>query len=90
MLDGKPTIVYKHWRVKFVLALLAAGITGCAHEQLSTPSGAGVSGGIGRTSTSVTQAQRYNDVAVIHNANAATRVQRIEAKAAVIEKYWGK
>lgn len=74
--------------MRFILALAAAGIIGCAQSPLSTPSGEGVTGGIGRTSTSVSQAQKYNDVAVTHNANASTNVQRIEAKAAVIEKYW--
>lgn len=63
---------------------------GCAHQQLVAPSGAGVSSAVGRTQISVEQAKKYNDVAVIHNANAMTRVQRIEAKAAVIQKYWGK
>jgi uncharacterized protein YijF (DUF1287 family) len=39
---------------------------------------------------SVEQAKRYNDVAVIHNVGARTRVERIEAKAEVIQHYWGK
>ena len=74
-----------------ILLLIAAGlIVGCAHQQLLTPSGAGVASAVGRTQTSVEQAKKYNDVAVIHNANARSRVDRIDAKAAVIEKYWGK
>lgn len=72
------------------LLLFAVGAIGCAHQQLNAPSGVGVSSAVGRTQMSVEQAKRYNDVAVIHNANAKTRVERIEAKAGVIEKYWGK
>lgn len=72
-------------------ALTAAVLlVGCAHQALVTPSGVGVSSAVGRTQTNVSQAQKYNDVAVVHNANAQTAVQRIDAKAAVIEKYWGK
>lgn len=76
--------------MKFLPLILAAGLIGCAHQQLSTPSGTGVTSAVGRTQVSVEQAKRYNDVAVIHNANARTRVERIEAKAGVVEKYWGK
>lgn len=76
--------------MKLMLSIVAAGLLGCAHQQISAPSGAGVSSAVGRTQISVEQAKRYNDVAVVHNANAQTRVQRIEAKAEVIQKYWGK
>jgi hypothetical protein len=76
--------------VKPLLLLAAVLVLGCAHQQLSAPSGVGVSSAVGRTQMSVEQAKRYNDVAVIHNAGARTRVERIEAKAEVIQKYWGK
>lgn len=54
---------------------------GCAHQPVTAPSTAGVQG-------SITGAQKYNDIAVTHNAAAQTRVQRIEAKAAVLQRYW--
>lgn len=76
--------------MRFILLATLAGVlgAGCAHQQLNAPSGAGVSSAVGRTASRVAEARRYNDIAVIHNANAQTRVERIEAKAAVIQKYW--
>lgn len=74
--------------MKRLLVALALIVSGCAHQALNAPSGAGVSSAVGRTQISVEQAKRYNDVAVIHNANAQTRVQRIDAKAQIIERYW--
>lgn len=77
--------------LKYILAILAAVLlTACARQPLVAPSGAGVSSGIGRTGTSIADAKRYNDLAVIHNANAKTRVERIQAKVEVIKRYWGK
>lgn len=73
-----------------VLILAAALLSSCASSKLSTPSGAGVDSGIGRAGSSVADARRYNDLAVIHNANASTRIERIRAKSVVIQKYWGK
>lgn len=70
--------------------LLVLLLLGCAQKQLTAPSGAGTASAIGRTGMSVQDAKRFNDVAVIHNANARTRVERIEAKAGVVERYWGK
>jgi len=65
-------------------ALVAAAIllAACSSQPVTAPSTAAVQGAI-------TGAGRYNDQAIVHNANAMTRVQRIDAKAAVIEKYWG-
>ena len=54
------------------------------------PSGSGVSSGLSRVGSSVQEARKYNDLAVVHNANAMTRIERIDAKAKVIQKYWGK
>jgi hypothetical protein len=65
-----------------VVAIVVSGAS-CAHGPVTAPSTAAVQG-------SITGAKRYNDIATVHNANATTRVERIEAKTAVIEKYWGK
>ena len=54
---------------------------GCAQGPVSAPTTAGVQG-------SISNAKRYNDVAVTSNAQAQTNVQRIDAKAKVLEKYW--
>lgn len=65
-------------------------LLGCAQKPLTTPSSMGTSSAIGRTAMSVEDAKRFNDVAIVHNANARTRVKRIEAKAGIIERFWGK
>jgi hypothetical protein len=72
------------------LLIGAALLVGCANQKLVAPSGAGVSSAVSRTGNSVSQARQYNDIAVVQNANAMTNVQKIDAKAAVIEKFWGK
>jgi hypothetical protein len=63
-----------------VLVIAGVLLSGCA-QRVSGPSAAAVQ-------ASVTAANRYNDVAVISNARARTKAERIEAKAAVIDKYW--
>lgn len=73
-----------------VLILAAALLSSCASMKLSTPSGSGVDSSIGRVGSSVADAKKYNDLAVIHNANASTRIERIRAKSVVIQKFWGK
>lgn len=68
----------------------ALALYGCAQHPMIAPSGAGVQSGLGRVGTNVSSARRYNDLAVIHNSNAMTKVQRIEAKAQILQRYWGK
>ena len=65
-------------------------LVSCAKTPMTAPSGTGVNSGIGRVGTNVSDAKHYNDLAVTHNKNAMTKVERIEAKAEVIQKYWGK
>jgi hypothetical protein len=55
---------------------------------MTAPSGVAVSSGIGNAGSSVQQAKKYNDLAVVKNANATTSIERIDAKAKVIQKYW--
>lgn len=74
--------------MKTIWLIFCLLILGCAHQGLVAPSGVGVSSAVGRTQTSVAQARKYNDVAVVQNANATTTVERIDAKAKVLEKYW--
>ena len=76
--------------MKFFLIAIATGMIGCAQKQMVAPSGAGVTSGLGRVTSNVADAKRYNDLAVIHNQNATTRIERIEAKSKVIQQFWGK
>ena len=73
-----------------LLILGTALFFSCASKPMVAPSGAGLDSGLGRVGSSVADAKKYNDLAVIHNANASTRIERIRAKAVVIQKYWGK
>jgi hypothetical protein len=70
------------------MAIACGLLVGCAHQQLTAPSGFGVTSGLGQTQAGITDARRYNDVAVVHNQKAMTNVERIDAKAKVLEKYW--
>jgi hypothetical protein len=61
--------------------LLLLLLTGCAVTPVPGPSTAIVK-------QDVNQAKMHNDLAVIANTQGLTAVERIEAKAAVINKYW--
>lgn len=77
--------------MRLAAAILAASVlVSCANKKLTVPSSAPIDSGIHSATSNVASARKYNDLAVVHNANALTAVQRIEAKAAVIKKYWHK
>lgn len=71
------------WRVLALFVLI-----GCAQKPLTAPSGMAIDTKIGNVGTNVNEAKKYNDLAVVHNAKAMTAVERIEAKAQVLKKYW--
>ena len=70
---------------KYRAAVITIAVLLCAcaqhHAHVSAPSTAAVQGGIDSAQASNSQAQRYNDVARGISG-------RIDAKAAVIRKYW--
>lgn len=65
------------------VVLIALLFTACAqsHKHVAPPSNAAVQGGITRAQQSNQNAQRYNDL-------ARGTLERIDAKAEVIRKYW--
>jgi hypothetical protein len=83
-----PAPPKQNWHVDFavfvviaVFILLGFLLFGCAATP--SPAGAQLQSSIGSASTSNQAAQRYNDV-------ARTKAERIDAKAGVVIKYWGK
>jgi hypothetical protein len=73
-----------------LLLLPALLLAACATKPLAPPSSVAVDTGLQSTKMSVKEAQKHNDTAVIHNTKAMTAVERIDAKAAVLKKYWHK
>ena len=76
------------WVLTAAASVAAVLLLGCASKPLNVPSGTAVTSGLGNIGTSVSDAKKYNDLAVVHNAGAMTRVQRIDAKAKVLQRYW--
>jgi len=69
--------------MKITTLLLLILCSGCAQKPLVAPSTAKSQAAIGNARIANAKASRYNDINM-------TTGQRIEAKAAVIQKYWGK
>lgn len=68
--------------ILFALYVLLS-LCGCQQKKLVAPSTSKVAAHVGTAQRANEQAQRYNDVNM-------TTAQRIDAKAEVIQRYWGK
>jgi len=72
-----------------LLPLIAFYVTfyGCAHQQLSVPSGGAVQSGISRSQSSATTAQQQQKSIAADNLEAQRTASRIDAKDKFIEGY---
>lgn len=66
---------------------LIALLVGCAHQQLSVPSGGAVQSGISRSQSSATTAQQQQKSIAAANLEAQRTAARIDSKDKFIEGY---
>jgi hypothetical protein len=72
----------------FALAYAGAFCSGCATRTVLAPSTAATQSQIDRAQSNVSEAQHANGDALISNAAAKSKAQRIEDKVMVIDRYW--